>query len=71
VFLYTVQLAEPGLLVRGEASEEGIEVWNHAFVQLNDLRTISIGLYSWIRKTYFVECIPVTCLYCHHLSVGL
>jgi hypothetical protein len=30
--LYTVQLAEPGLLVRGKASEEGIEVWNHAFV---------------------------------------
>jgi hypothetical protein len=41
VRLYTVLFAEFGLLIRREASEEGVKVWDHGFVLLDNLWIIS------------------------------
>jgi hypothetical protein len=42
-----VQFAEAGWLVRWQAADEGIEVWDHALVLLDDLMTMLVQLRSF------------------------
>jgi hypothetical protein len=52
-YLDTVQLPEASLLICGEASEEAVEVGDHALVCLDDLGSVSKGWVSYLGAQTF------------------